>query len=102
MGGFDLWQVKGFTIFDNVILTDDVAEADAFAKKWKDLSEVEQSKRRRKMMPKRLQATRRPKLMTTTMMMTRRRRSLRRCEWRVCPACPCIAKRTVHLRKMAS
>merc|ERR1712061_61566 len=28
--GFDLWQVKGGTIFDNVIVTDDVAEADAF------------------------------------------------------------------------
>merc|ERR1711979_38058 len=39
--GFDLWQVKGGTIFDNVILTDDKAEADAFAKKWKALSEVE-------------------------------------------------------------
>merc|ERR1712125_153709 len=26
--GFDLWQVKGGTIFDNVIITDDVAEAD--------------------------------------------------------------------------
>merc|ERR1712072_185525 len=25
--GFDLWQVKGGTIFDNVIVTDDVAEA---------------------------------------------------------------------------
>merc|ERR1712050_191366 len=39
--GFDLWQVKGGTIFDNIILTDDVAEADAFAKKWKDLKEAE-------------------------------------------------------------
>merc|ERR1712217_1006281 len=39
--GFDLWQVKGGTIFDNVIITDDVAEADAFAKMWKDLSTVE-------------------------------------------------------------
>merc|ERR1712137_943987 len=39
--GFDLWQVKGGTIFDNVILTDDVAEADKFAKTWKALSEVE-------------------------------------------------------------
>merc|ERR1711860_478028 len=38
--GFDLWQVKGGTIFDNVIITDDVAEADAFAKKWKALSEL--------------------------------------------------------------
>merc|ERR1712187_789845 len=41
--GFDLWQVKAGTIFDNVIITDDKAEADAFAKKWKELSEVEQA-----------------------------------------------------------
>merc|ERR1712047_159331 len=34
--GFDLWQVKGNTIFDNIIVTDDKAEADSFAKKWKD------------------------------------------------------------------
>merc|ERR1712003_619010 len=39
--GFDLWQVKGGTIFDNIIITDDVAEADAFAKKWFDLSQIE-------------------------------------------------------------
>merc|ERR1711988_1968932 len=44
--GFDLWQVKGGTIFDNVIVTDDVAEADSFAKKWKDLSEVEKAKKK--------------------------------------------------------
>jgi len=44
--GFDLWQVKGGTIFDNVIITDDVAEADEFAKKWKDLSEVEKTKKK--------------------------------------------------------
>merc|ERR1712113_1281114 len=44
--GFDLWQVKGGTIFDNVIVTDDKAEADSFAKKWNDLSEVEKSKKR--------------------------------------------------------
>merc|ERR1712232_915449 len=44
--GFDLWQVKGGTIFDNVIITDDVAEADTFAKKWKDLSEVEKTKKK--------------------------------------------------------
>merc|ERR1712008_612039 len=43
--GFDLWQVKGGTIFDNVIVTDDVAEADAFAKKWKALSEHEKTKK---------------------------------------------------------
>merc|ERR1712227_761700 len=39
--GFDLWQVKGNTIFDNIIITDDAAEADTFVKKWKALSEVE-------------------------------------------------------------
>merc|ERR1719424_2372702 len=39
--GFDLWQVKGGTIFDNVIVTDDVAEADTFAAKWKALSAIE-------------------------------------------------------------
>merc|ERR1712187_324444 len=44
--GFDLWQVKGGTIFDNVIVCDDVAEADAFAKKWKELSEVEKAKKK--------------------------------------------------------
>ena len=32
--GFDLWQVKGGTIFDNILITDDKAEADTFAKKW--------------------------------------------------------------------
>merc|ERR1719211_585549 len=44
--GFDLWQVKGNTIFDNIILTDDKAEADSFAKKWKDLNAVEKAKKK--------------------------------------------------------
>merc|ERR1712084_185098 len=44
--GFDLWQVKGGTIFDNVIVCDDVAEADAFAKKWKATNEVETAKKK--------------------------------------------------------
>merc|ERR1712050_2838 len=44
--GFDLWQVKGGTIFDNVIITDDASEADAFAKKWKALSEFEAEKKK--------------------------------------------------------
>merc|ERR1711937_456551 len=44
--GFDLWQVKGGTIFDNVIVCDDVSEADAFAKKWKALNEVETAKKK--------------------------------------------------------
>merc|ERR1711907_447487 len=45
--GFDLWQVKGGTIFDNVIITDDKAEADTFAKKWKALSEVEKAEKKK-------------------------------------------------------
>merc|ERR1712056_159125 len=43
--GMDLWQVKGGTIFDNIILTDDKAEADAFAAIWKALSEVEKAEK---------------------------------------------------------
>jgi len=43
--GFDLWQVKGSTIFDNIIVTDDVAEADAFGKKWEALSALEKEKK---------------------------------------------------------
>merc|ERR1712238_495195 len=39
--GIDLWQVKASTIFDNIIITDDIAEADAFAAKWKALSKAE-------------------------------------------------------------
>merc|ERR1712224_378224 len=45
--GFDLWQVKGGTIFDNVIITDNKAEADEFAKKWKTLSDVENAKKKK-------------------------------------------------------
>merc|ERR1712070_1292985 len=40
------WHVKGGTIFDNIIITDDKAEADTLAKKWKALSEVEKSKKK--------------------------------------------------------
>merc|ERR1719460_563849 len=45
--GFDLWQVKGGTIFDNVIICDDKAEADTFAAKWKALSEVEKAEKKK-------------------------------------------------------
>jgi len=41
--GFDLWQVKSGSIFDNVIVCDDKAEADVFAAKWKALSEIEKA-----------------------------------------------------------
>merc|ERR1711924_102611 len=44
--GFDLWQVKGGTIFDNIIITDDRAEADKMAANWKKLSEVEKAKKK--------------------------------------------------------
>jgi len=44
--GFDLWQVKSGSIFDNVIICDDRAEADEFAKKWKALNEVEKAKKK--------------------------------------------------------
>merc|ERR1711981_212554 len=44
--GFDLWQVKGGTIFDNVIVCDDKAEADAFAAKWKEVSELEKAEKK--------------------------------------------------------
>merc|ERR1712185_548636 len=45
--GFDLWQVKGGSIFDNVIITDDAAEADKLAEKWKALNEKEKEEKRK-------------------------------------------------------
>merc|ERR1712113_749677 len=54
--GFDLWQGKGGSIFDNVIITDDTAEAEAFAKKWKALSEVEKAKKAEEDAAKRAEA----------------------------------------------
>jgi len=41
--GFDLWQMQGGTIFDNIIICDDVAEADAMAQKWQTLHPLEMS-----------------------------------------------------------
>jgi calreticulin len=41
--GFDLWQVKSGTIFDNIILTDSIAEAQAFAKTTEKLQAVEKA-----------------------------------------------------------
>merc|ERR1719498_1711932 len=46
--GFDLWQVKGGSIFDNIIITDDAAEADKFAEKWKALNEKEKEAKKTK------------------------------------------------------
>jgi len=40
--GFDLWQVKGGTIFDNILITDSVEEANSIAEEtWKPLNEAE-------------------------------------------------------------
>jgi calreticulin len=39
--GFDLWQVKAETIFDNIIITDDKAEADKAAAAWKEVQAKE-------------------------------------------------------------
>merc|ERR1711920_417722 len=75
--GFDLWQVKGGTIFDNIILTDDKAEADSFAKKWKELSELEKSKKKRRTRPKspRRRSKKMKTRMTMPMMLRRKRKS---------------------------
>merc|ERR1712125_147133 len=45
--GLDLWQVKSGSIFDNLIITDDKAEADTFAAMWKTLSEVEKEAKKK-------------------------------------------------------
>merc|ERR1711970_1462211 len=65
--GFDLWQVKGGAIFDNIIITDDVAEADKFAEKWKalnakekELKDAAERRRRRRMRQRRRTMTRVP------------------------------------------
>mmetsp|Transcript_143167 Transcript_143167/g.252685 ORF Transcript_143167/g.252685 Transcript_143167/m.252685 type:complete len:409 (-) Transcript_143167:124-1350(-) len=39
--GLDLWQVKGGTIFDNIIITDNKGAADKFAQKWKKINDYE-------------------------------------------------------------
>ena len=39
--GFELWQVKAGTIFDNIIITDDKAEADKLAELTKKTQEGE-------------------------------------------------------------
>merc|ERR1712187_178464 len=65
--GFDLWQVKGGTIFDNIIITDDKGEADTFLQKWKVLSAFEkEEKKKRRSLRKRRTRRRKMRLMTTT------------------------------------
>merc|ERR1719504_382271 len=45
--GFDLWQVKGGTIFDNVIVCDDKADTAAFTAQWKALNEHEKAEKQK-------------------------------------------------------
>merc|ERR1712139_79748 len=45
--GFDLWQVKGGSIFDNIIITDEEAEAEKLAAKWKALNEKEKEEKKK-------------------------------------------------------
>merc|ERR1712054_590907 len=45
--GFDLWQVKGGSIFDKIIITDDEAEADKLAEKWKALNAHEKEDKKK-------------------------------------------------------
>jgi calreticulin len=46
--GFDLWQVKGGSIFDNIILTSDLSEAEELAKRtWMPLSELEAEEKKK-------------------------------------------------------
>jgi len=45
--GFDLWQVKGNTIFDNVLVCDDKADTAAFTAQWKALSEHEKAEKQK-------------------------------------------------------
>merc|ERR1712166_1322171 len=74
--GFDLWQVKGGTIFDNVIVTDDVAEADEFAKNGRISARLRRPRRLKRMLPKSQMTRRRRTRMRT--MIKRRRQMLRR------------------------
>merc|ERR1719470_257565 len=52
--GFEIWQVKSGTIFDNIIVTDDIKEAEEFAKdtffKTKEEERKMQRKKTRKQM----------------------------------------------------
>jgi len=46
--GFDLWQVKASTFIDNLIITDDEAEADKFKEKWVELVKAEKEGKAKK------------------------------------------------------
>jgi len=43
--GIDLWQVTAGSLFDNIIITDDIKEADALVAEWQKLNEFEKQKK---------------------------------------------------------
>lgn len=47
--GFEIWQVKSGTIFDNIIVTDDIAEAEEFAKETFEKTKEEEKKMKDKL-----------------------------------------------------
>merc|ERR1712147_394983 len=77
--GFDLWQVKAETIFDNIIITDDAAEADSFAEKWKALNEVETAAKKEEDEKKKKQRKQKKSRMMTMMMMRKMAMRKRTC-----------------------
>merc|ERR1712070_527807 len=48
MGGIDVWQVKAGTIFDNLLITDDVEAAKAAADKIKTFQDGEKKQKEEK------------------------------------------------------
>jgi len=47
--GFEIWQVKSGTIFDNILVTDDLEEAKKFAKETFEVTKVEEKKMKDKL-----------------------------------------------------
>lgn len=47
--GFEIWQVKSGTIFDNIIVTDDISEAEEFAKETFEKQKDEEKKMKDKL-----------------------------------------------------
>jgi len=43
--GFDLWQVRAASIFDDLIITDDVEEADKLKKRWEERVAAERERK---------------------------------------------------------
>merc|ERR1712098_465735 len=100
--GFDLWQVKSGTIFDNIMITDDPEEAkkageDLWAVTKDAESKMRKRERKPKLMPKKMRMKMMRILMTLLMKMKTKRnlmKAMMRCEtclpsiekndWRAC------------------